>query len=160
MFKQKNIVLLLLLCLCACRPNTNERARDLILRYGEINYKHYQPIAFAPVKPYYVPYERNAKTVKYIDSAQSLKRRHDSLRHLIATQNNPVYLLQADSVALAIDTLDKTLAQYKQTYKPERKGWVVVHEYNQKHDSGPLTRETTVFVLDDDMKSIIETYNQ
>jgi hypothetical protein len=160
MFKLKYIFLLFIVSLSACKPNTNERARDLILRYCDVNYKHYQPIAFAAAQPYFVPYQRNAQTIKYAKREQKLQHRHDSLHHLIVTQNNPVYLLEADSVADEIDTLNKVIAQYKESYKPERKGWVIVHDYNQKSKGGPLVRSTTVFVIDNDFKNILETYNE
>ncbi|MEO6523904.1 MAG: hypothetical protein ABIN91_19630 [Mucilaginibacter sp.] len=160
MFKLKYIFLLLIVSLSACKPNTNERARDLILHYCDVNFKHYQPIAFAPAKPYYVPYERSAQTIKYVSRQQKLKRRHDSLHRLIVTQNKPEYLLEADSVSDEIDTLNKVMAQYKENYKPERKGWAIVHDYNQKNNGGPLVRSTTVFIIDNDFKNILETYKE
>jgi hypothetical protein len=158
MFKQKTIFVILLLLLPACKPNTNERARDLILHYCDVTYKHYQPITFDAPLPYFVPYPRSSKTIAYNLDIKNLKQKKDSLAKLLVKHNKPAYLLQTDSVITALTGAEKTAALYKRNYKPARKGWMIVHAYNQRNVGGPMTRSTTVFIVDNDFKTILETF--
>lgn len=160
MFKHTLVPVILLFAFSACKPNTDERARDLILHYCDVTYKHYQPIDFSPAQAYYVPYQRSAKALTYHARLTALKHQKDSLHKLIAKSNKPVLLLQADSIAHAMLALDTLQQQDIKTYRPERRGWMVVHQYNQKDIGGPLVRSSTVFIVDADFKNILETYEQ
>jgi len=160
MLKKAGLLVFAILLLAACRRSSNDIARDLILRYGELHYKHYQPIAFEMAQEYYVPYERSAQCIAYSKQQKTLKQQKDSLHRLIAIHNKPAYLLQSGLIDSSLNSVETAMAQSKQNYKAERHGWMIMHRYNHKPDNGLMVQGASVFVVDDAMKNIIETYDK
>jgi hypothetical protein len=160
MFKQAVILGCVVMLLAACRQSGNDVARDLVMHYCDIHYRHYQPFEFEKAQQYYVPYERSKQFTNYTAQQKLLKQQKDSLKRLITIANKPSYLLQANIIDSALNSVDTAMAQNKQSYKPEHLGWMVVHSYNQQPVGGAMTRTTSVFIIDTDLKHVIETYDK
>lgn len=160
MFKQAVILVFIITLLAACHPSSNDVARDLVMHYCDLHYRHYQPFEFENAQQYYVPYERSKQFTGYTAQQKLLKQQKDSLKRLITIANKPAYLLQASIIDSTLNSVDTAMAQSKQSYKAEHRGWMLVHSYNQQPVGGAMTRITSVFIIDADLKHVIETYDK
>ena len=154
-------LLVILVMLTACQPTNEDKARELILQYCDMRYKNYQPIGFETAQKYYVPFENSLQYINYIAQKQRIKRQIDSLNKLITTQTKAADIIIQKSLAAAkVANIDKNLALSKKNYKSTYRGWIILHWYNQKSNTGQTVRSNTLFIVDNNFKQVLETYEK
>lgn len=160
--RAKNLVILVLIGLLAysCKPGSDQLMHEVVMHYCDMHYRRYQPIDFERTREYYAPFERTATYIDLNGRKKKLKMQQDSLRRQIAVENKPEYLIASTHVDSALNSVEKQLSLARQDHKPQRTGWMVVHRYNFQPSGGPMVRNTTVFIVSDNQKRILEVYDK